>query len=217
MQMVTVRGGGISGLAVGYYLGRDRSVVYEADAHYGGHVYSEAQDGFVWDDGPHVSYTKNEYIQQLFSELVGGHFEEVQAEVVNYYHGHWIDHPAQSNLYQITEPLRTQCLTSFLESRVQNPAEQGLPADYEEWIRRAFGRVFADNFPALSPRKYWTREPADLGIDWIGKRVFYPKLEDVTAGAKGPLGRSTYWVNLWRYPSKGGFFTYKPQLAEGGR
>jgi hypothetical protein len=31
----------------------------------------------------------------------------VQAEVVNYYQGHWIDHPAQSNLHQIPEPMRT--------------------------------------------------------------------------------------------------------------
>ena len=58
-----------------------------------------------------------------FRDLVGGEFEEVQAEVVNYYKGHWIDHPAQSNLYQIPEPLRTQCLNSFLESRVENPAD----------------------------------------------------------------------------------------------
>ncbi len=145
-------------------------------------------------------------------------FEEVQAEVVNYYRGHWIDHPAQSNLYQIPEPLRTQCLKSFLESRVgRSGNEQPAPANYEEWIHQAFGRVFADTFPAVYTRKYWTREPADLGTDWIGKRVYYPKVEDVTAGAKGPLGRSTYWVNLWRYPSKGGFFTYTHKLAEGAQ
>ncbi|MEO8256933.1 MAG: FAD-dependent oxidoreductase [Acidobacteriota bacterium] len=217
METVTVLGGGISGLAVGYYLGRDRAVVYESESHYGGHVYSEEQDGFVWDDGPHVSYTKNEYIQQLFVDLVGGRFEEVQAEVVNYFKGHWIDHPAQSNLYQIPEPLRTQCLNSFLESRVTDPADLPPPVNYEEWIHRAFGRVFADTFPAVYTRKYWTREPADLGTDWIGKRVYYPKVEDVVNGAKGPLGRSTYWVNRWRYPTTGGFYTYTHKIAEGVR
>jgi len=217
MDTVTVLGGGISGLAVAYYLGRDKCIVYEADSHYGGHVYSQEQDGFVWDDGPHVSYTKSEYIRQLFAELVDGEFEEVQAEVINYYKGHWIDHPAQSNLYQIPEPLRSQCLASFFEARAHDPAGQPYPCNYEEWIRRAFGRVFADTFPAVYTRKYWTREPGDLGTDWIGKRVFYPKVEDVAEGAKGPLGRSTYWVNLWRYPSKGGFFSYTHKLAEGAR
>lgn len=217
MQTVTVLGGGISGLSVSYYTGHDKCVVYEADSHYGGHVYSEEQGDCVWDDGPHVSYTKNEYIQQLFADLVGGRFEEVQAEVVNYFRGHWIDHPAQSNLYQIPEPLRSQCLNSFLESRVQNGNDQPPPANYEQWIHQAFGRVFADTFPAVYTRKYWTREPADLGTDWIGKRVYYPKVDDVTNGAKGPLGRSTYWVNLWRYPSRGGFFTYTHKLADGVR
>ena len=111
----------------------------------------------------------------------------------------------------------SQCLNSFLESRVGDAADQAPPANYEEWIHRAFGRVFADTFPAVYTRKYWTREPADLGTDWIGKRVYYPKVEDVVTGAKGPLGRSTYWVNLWRYPSTGGFFTYTHKLADGAR
>jgi len=217
MATVTVLGGGISGLAVSYFVGHGKCRIYEADSHYGGHVYSEEQGGCIWDDGPHVSYTKNEYIQELFSELIGGEFEEVQAEVVNYYRGHWIDHPAQSNLYQIPEPLRTQCLESFLESRVERTAEQKPPSNYEEWIYQAFGRVFADTFPAVYTRKYWTREPADLGTDWIGERVYYPKVEDVTAGAKAALGRSTYWVNRWRYPSKGGFFSYTHKMADSAR
>lgn len=217
MDTVTVLGAGISGLAVSYHLGHNKCVLYEADSHYGGHVYSEEEGGCIWDDGPHVSYTKNEYIRQLFADLVGGQFEEVQAEVVNYYKGNWIDHPAQSNLYQVPEPLRSECLKSFLESRVDSSAMQPPPVNYEEWIRQAFGRVFADTFPAVYTRKYWTREPAELGTDWIGKRVYYPKVEDVTNGAKGPLGRSTYWVNLWRYPSTGGFFNYTHRIAEGAR
>jgi protoporphyrinogen oxidase len=217
MNTVTVLGGGISGISVGYYVGPENCLIYEADSHYGGHVYSEEDGGCMWDDGPHVSYTKNEYIQELFADLVDEKFEEVQAEVVNYYKGHWVDHPAQSNLYQIPEPLRSACLDSFIDARVTRAAEMQPPTNYEEWIHQAFGRVFADTFPAAYTRKYWTREPADLGIDWIGKRVYYPKIEDVVAGAKGPLGRSTYWVNLWRYPSKGGFFAYTHKLAAGAR
>src|SRR5262245_11284140 len=98
MDTVTILGAGIAGLSAGYYLGPRRSVIFEAGNHYGGHVFSEEVGGCVWDDGPHVCYTKNEFIKQLFSELVDGEFEEVQANIVNYFKGHWIDHPAQSNL-----------------------------------------------------------------------------------------------------------------------
>lgn len=216
MEAVTVLGAGISGIAVSYHLGHDKCVIYEADSHYGGHIYSEVEDGFVWDDGPHVSFTKSEYVRQTWAEAVGGEFEEVRAVVVNYYQGHWIDHPAQSNLYQVPEPLRSRCVESFLEAR-RNAEGSGPPANYEEWIQRAFGKVFADTFPAAYTRKYWTTDPVNLGTDWIGKRVYYPKVEDVFRGAKGPLDRDTYWVGLWRYPSHGGFFSYAKKFVDGAR
>ena len=215
MGTVTILGAGISGLGVSFHIGHDRCVLYEARPYYGGHIYSEQFDGVTWDDGPHVSFTDNEYVRRVLAESVSGEYEERPTCVSNYYRGHWIEHPAQSNLYQIPEPLRTECLNSFLKAREQ--ATDKRPANYQEWLYQAFGRVFADTFPAAYTRKYWATEPANLGLDWIGRRVFYPKIEDVTGGYKGPLGRTTYWVTKWRYPSFGGFLSYAHMFAKGGR
>ncbi len=79
------------------------------------------------------------------------------------------------------------------------------------------GPVFAETFPAAYTRKYWTTEPANLDTDWIGIRVLKPDLDDVVAGAEGPLGRSTYYVagRDARYPSRGGFMAYTHRMAEG--
>ncbi len=134
--------------------------------------------------------------------------------MTNYYHGHWIDHPAQSNLYQVPEPLRTECFKSFLESRSQ---ELNKPANYQEWLYQAFGRVFAETFPAAYTRKYWTTEPENLGTDWIGARIYYPSVDDVKGGYQGPLGKSTYWVKRFRYPTRGGFLSFARKLADGAR
>ena len=56
---------------------------------------SHTRDGFTWDDGPHVSFTNSEHVQELFAEAVGGKYEESEPIVANYYQGHWIDHPSQ--------------------------------------------------------------------------------------------------------------------------
>src|ERR671927_217573 len=93
MDSITILGGGIAGIAVSYHVGHDQCVVFEADNRYGGHIYSEVENGFVWDDGPHVSFTKSEYVLQTWAEAVGGEYEEVPAAVTDYYQGHWIDHP----------------------------------------------------------------------------------------------------------------------------
>jgi protoporphyrinogen oxidase len=216
VKTVTILGAGLSGLCTSFHVGHDACEIYEAKPHFGGHIYSEVRDGFVWDDGPHVSYTDNEYVKGLFADSVKDKYEEYETYVSNYYRGHWIEHPAQSNLYQIPEPLRSQCLKSFLESRAQL-ANQPKPVNYQDWLYQAFGKVFAETFPAAYTRKYWTTDPINLGIDWIGKRVFYPTIEDVSEGAKGPLNRQTYWVNKWRYPSFGGFLSYAQKFADNAR
>ena len=117
MKQVTILGAGISGLSTSFHIGHESCQIYEAKAHFGGHIFSFVRDGFTWDDGPHVLFTDSEYVKQVLGESVNGEFEERAPEVTNYYKGHWIDHPAQSNLYQVPEPLRTQCLESFLEAR----------------------------------------------------------------------------------------------------
>ena len=214
MSQITILGAGLSGLGVSYHAGHDRCTIYEAGAFAGGQIHSTAREGFTFDRGPHVLFTGNEYVRTLFAESVEGDFVEFEASAGNYFRGHWIDHPAQSNLHQVPEPLRTACVQSFLEAR---STAQRKPADYQEWLDQAFGKVFAETFPAAYTRKYWTTEPRDLGTDWIGARVYYPKIEDVVKGAKQRLERNTYWVQKSRYPARGGYLSFARKLTAGAR
>ncbi len=210
-----ILGAGLAGLSASYHLGHPKnSVVFEAKGHYGGHLYSWQRDGFTWDDGPHISFTMNQYVKDLLAECVNGEYEQVAIKATNYYQGHWIDHPAQTSLWQIPEPLRTRCVESFVEMTKQ---KHDPPKNYEQWLHQAMGPVFADTFPAAYTRKYWTCEPRNLDIDWIGQRVMRPKIDDVVNSAKGPLPLGMYYVNdrSPRYPSRGGFLAYCHKLAAG--
>jgi protoporphyrinogen oxidase len=60
---IAIVGAGLSGLSISSHLGHPKgTVIFEAKAHYGGHIHSETRDGFTWDDGPHISFTSNEYV-----------------------------------------------------------------------------------------------------------------------------------------------------------
>ena len=212
---IAIVGAGLSGLSTSYHLGHSEdAVIFESKDHYGGHIHSEYRDGFTWDDGPHISFTSNEYVKQLFAEVVDGDYIDLYITATNWFRGHWIDHPAQTSLWQIPEPLRTQCLESFLEA---NDKPTTTPANYQEWLDQAMGPVFAANFPAAYTRKYWTLEPKQMDVDWIGSRILRPEREDVIAGAQGPLPESMYYVNTRssRYPTNGGFWAYAHKLAAG--
>lgn len=216
--MIVILGAGLSGLAASYHLGHNRCLLLERNEHSFGHVSSIQRDGFTWDIGPHVSFTKHEYVKSLFEQSVGGEFEELEVRVGNYHRGIWIDHPAQTSLHQLPQQERDACLASFLETRGERdwtvPAKA---ANYQDWIERAFGPVFANTFTAPYTRKYWTRDPRDLTTDWIGDRVLYPKVEDVKTGAAGPLERPMHYITRVRYPRHGGYQSFATGLREGSR
>lgn len=211
MRRYTILGGGLAGISASFHLGHDKCVVFEKNSRYGGHITSYEKDGFTWDQGPHVSFTKDEYVKRLFAQNVQGEFLDYPVETSSYFEGNWIPHPAQSNLWAIPQPLRDKCLHDFVEAR---RATTQRVDNYGDWLRVAFGNAFAEAFPCKYTEKYWTTSPKRLTTDWVGDRMFYPKIEDVVAGYEKRPIRQTHYITRVRYPTKGGFFSFARKLFE---
>lgn len=213
--MIVILGAGLAGLSCSYHLGHERCIVLEKSGRAFGHIGSEQQGGFTWDQGPHVSFTKSEYVKTLFAESVDGEFDEYEVRVGNYYRGHWIDHPAQTSLHQVPQPLRSQCVDSFLEARRHDTGNEGPSSNYMAWLESSLGTRFAHEFPAIYTRKYWTVDASALTTSWVGHRVLKPAVDDVIAGSRGPLPRSTHYIQKVRYPRQGGYQSFAGKLAKG--
>lgn len=211
--MILILGAGLSGLSASYHIGHEKCVLLECKQRPFGHIGSDRRDGFTWDQGPHVSFTKHEYVKQLFEQSVRGQFEEIEVKVGNYYHSHWIDHPAQTSLHQVPEPLRSECLKSFLDTRSQ--AEGASVTNYQQWLDAAFGPVFANTFPSVYTKKYWTLPASALTTDWVGGRIFYPEVADVKMGAVHALNRPMHYITSVRYPKSGGYQSFAEGLLAG--
>ena len=215
MQMIAVLGTGMAGLGAAHALA-DQNVgctVYEKDAYYGGHTASFAHpNGFLFDVGPHVSFTKNERIQNLFAENVGQQYERLPARLNNYWHGYWITHPAQVNLYGLPTELVVRIIRDFVDVHA---TEAGEINNYEDWLLAAYGRTFAETFPIVYGRKYHTTTPDNMATEWLGPRMYRPSLEEVLRGALAPEPiTEVHYVTNFRYPSHGGFGAYVRPIAE---
>ena len=208
-----ILGAGLSGLSASFHIGHERCLILEKNDYPFGLVHSYSSDNYTWDLGPHVSFTKNEYVKNLFSKNVGGDFHEFGVNVGNYFKGQWVDHPVQVNLFQIPEPLRSRCVESFLETvGISDNVEI---ANYREWLDKSLGKVITDNFVAPYTRKYWTTEPENLGVDWIGSRVFKPTIEAVINGANGNPVKNGHYISVIRYPKSGGFQSFAKAFSIG--
>ena len=214
---VLILGGGISGLSTAWHIGHDQCLILEKGSAPGGVLRSHVQDGFTWDNGPHVSFTKNETVRDLFVRSVAGAYNEYPVVVENSYYGAWVDHPAQSNLYQLPQPLRTQARDSLLFASRQSRASDWQALNYGNWLNEAYGRVFTDALPRHYTRKYWTCDPELLTTEWVGPRMYHPSEEEINACYHGPLSHKTHYMSTVRYPQRGGYQSFADLFCDGAR
>jgi protoporphyrinogen oxidase len=210
-----VIGAGMAGMAAADRLcasGLD-VVVVDKRATWGGHTTSLDTDGFVFDEGPHVSFTKDDKVRDLFT-AGAVEVEEFKARITNAFRGRWITHPAQCHLYGLDPDLVTRCVTDFVRAQMSPPEVR----TYADWCVAMFGKTFAETFPFAYTRKYWTVEAADMSTDWVGSRMYPPKIDDVVRGALVPEQPGDFhYLSTFRYPSRGGYQSfmramYRPEL-----
>jgi protoporphyrinogen oxidase len=181
-------------------------VMYDKSAYHGGTTASFCYGGgFLFDIGPHITYTKDPRIQDLFADSVDQQYETVQINLNNFWRGYWPKHPVQVHLYGLPEDVIIKVITDFVAERQapQRPVE-----NYADWLISGFGRTFAELFPMRYTRKFHLTTADNMSTDWLGPRMYQPSLEEMLRGALSPSSPHAHYVSHFRYPTEGGFVSY---------
>ena len=150
---IVVLGTGMAGFGAAYRLHSEgiTPVMYDKNAYYGGHTASfRYETGFLFDVGPHISFTKDTRIQEVFAESVEQQYETIQINLNNYWRGHWPLHPVQLHLHGMPEELIVKVISDFVEER---GAPERPIKNYADWLLASFGKTFAESFPMTYTRK----------------------------------------------------------------
>lgn len=213
---IAVLGTGMAGLGAGYALKSAGIpfVCYDKNDYFGGHTRSLTYpEGFIFDEGGHISFTKDEHVKQLLAENVNGSYEEKKLKIDNYWKGYRITHPPQCHLRGLPTDIVVDVIKDFVSARQQNlnvPAAQ----TYAEWLYQTYGKTFAEIFPMVYGEKYHTTTMDRLTTDWIGPRMYQPSLEEIVRGALPDTEADVHYVDSFRYPTRGGFESYLKPLAQ---
>ena len=211
--MILIIGAGLAGLSMAYHLKDEENIIIEANSYAGGHIYSEKKNGFTWDEGPHVSFTKNDYVRRFLEENTGTPLLQYPVTIYNYYKGNWIPHPVQTNMYALPDDLKEECLKSFNNQR--SLQSDCLAYDnYADWLISSFGSVFSEYFPFTYTKKYWTINADRLSTDWIGERVYLPSYEKILESFLRPSDENKHYIDVVRYPTEGGFISFGKKMID---
>ena len=212
MKEVVILGSGIAGLSAAYRLRQAgwEARIFEKDADWGGLCGNFTINGFRFDRFVQFTFAPDPEVQKLFASS-GPLFNHPPVSS-NYYHGYWLYHPAQNNLYPLPTDEKVKIISSFV-NRKQIPVAN--ISDYDTWLRVQYGDYFAEHFPFAYTRKYWGAEPKELETKWVGNRMHSPTLEEVLKGAFEKPTENFYYTSVMRYPQKGGFKSILGALAQG--
>jgi protoporphyrinogen oxidase len=189
-------------------------VMYDKNSYHGGHTASfRDTSGFMFDLGPHISYTKDPRIQGLFADSVDQKYETLQINLNNYWRGHWPQHPVQLHLHGLPEETVIKVIADFIEER---QAPDRPVNNYADWLLASFGKTFAELFPMQYTRKYHTTTADNMSTDWLGPRIYRPSLEEVLRGALSPSAPNVHYITHFRYPTDGGFVRYLTKFVPMG-
>jgi protoporphyrinogen oxidase len=208
MSNIVVLGTGMAGFGAAHRLHAEgiTPAMYDKNSYHGGHTASfRYETGFLYDVGPHISFTKDPRIQELFADSVDGQYETVQINLNNYWRGHWPLHPVQLHLHGLPDDVVIKVIEDFVEER---QAPERAIKNYSDWLLSSFGHTFAEQFPMQYTRKYHTTEAANMSTDWLGPRIYRPSLEEVLRGAISASAPHVHYITHFRYPSAGGFVNY---------
>lgn len=214
---VVIIGSGMAGFGAASRLHADgiRPVVYDRNNYYGGHTASfRDATGFLFDLGPHISFTKDARIQDLLASHVDQQYEALQVKLDNYWRGLRLTHPVQLHLNGLPHELVVEIITDFV--KVHEAPEKPV-ANYEEWLIASYGRRFAELFPMQYTRKYHLTAAANMSTEWLGPRMYRPSLQELLRGALAPWKPEVHYITHFRYPKQGGFLSYLrpfPQVAD---
>lgn len=214
MTEVAILGSGMAALGAAHRLRAEGVpyVMYDMGTHPGGHTKTFVYPGgWTFDDGPHVSFTSDGRIQEILADQIRGDYNAVPTGVNNHWQGHWIKHPAQCNLHGLPIDLVVSCIEGFVEAASD---ESPAIANYEDWLYASYGRAFADTFPMHYTRKVHTTDAKNLTSDWMGPRMYRPALDEVLRGALTPNTPEVHYIDRFRYPTEGGFYSYLRPLHE---
>ncbi len=196
-----VVGAGASGLSLALLLDGD-VVVYEASGRAAGHCAATVRDGWTFDRGPHIMFSRDQAVLDFMVASLQGNVHRSRRNNAICIDGHFVKYPIENDLAGLPTEWRARCLLDFLFNDHADMSEA--PANLHEWFLGVFGAGLTDLYFKPYNEKVWNVPLAELSMTWAD-RIPRPPAQDVVKGALGVSTEGYVHQLNFHYPLVGGY------------
>ena len=204
---IIILGGGVAGLAVGYYARRAGIpfAIFEKSGRIGGNCITLRHGAFSFDSGAHRIHSSDPRITQEFNELLGKDLMKVEAPSKIFHEGRFIDFPLSPlNLFVNLGPVQT--LRAVHDLLVGRLTIRNREADFERFAVGTYGRTVAAKFLLGYSEKLWGLPVAQLSPSIAGKRLKGLDIRTfVREAVFGEKAKTEHLEGMSFYYPRGGF------------
>ena len=205
-------GAGPAGLTASYELMKHgvTTTVVEKDPRYvGGLARTVEHKGYRFDIGGHRFFSKNEEVENLWTEILGPELLTRDRLSRIYYQGRYFAYPlrAANALWNLGPVETVRCMVSYARAKVQPVRD---PRSFEDWVRNQFGWRLYSIFFKTYTEKVWGISTKELSADWAAQRIksldMWLVLKSALLPKRKPSNRGdlvTTLIDSFRYPRLG--------------
>ena len=196
---IGILGGGLAGISTAYFLRNYGCEVLEEFSRIGGHCKTKKKNGFSYDMGGHIIFSKDKEILNFVLKKLKGNIKSYYRNNQIWFKKRFVKYPFENGLYALDKGDIFECLYHFINNNYPAPK-----TNFKEWIYHTFGKGIAEKYLIPYNRKIWKTNPEELGLDWVEGRVPKPPAEDIIKSAIGIQTEGyTHQLNFW-YPQNNG-------------
>lgn len=209
---IGILGGGLTGLALGYFLEHDFEIL-EKEKKCGGLCGSLQENGFTFDTGGgHILFSRNKEVLDFMTNLLSNNIVESQRNTKIYFKKKYVKYPFEKGLSDLPIMDSFECFYYFFERLFKNKLIKKLGRErkcdnFQEWMFKTFGKGITEKYLLPFNEKIWGFKPEKMHMDWTDGRVPNPELKDVLKDIVryfgGEIEGYKHQLNFY-YPRDGG-------------
>lgn len=186
----------MSGLTLQRFLEQD-SEILEKEDRIGGLCRTFSKDGFRYDIGGHILFSKDKDYLPFVRELLQTNIRRCKRTNKVLFKGRYVKYPFENGLGELEKEDTYDCLNGFLTNSAPEPS------NFKEWMYHTFGRGITEKYLLPYNEKIWKYPLDQMSMGWV-ERVPKPPVEDVVKSALGIETEGYVHQLYFDYPAVGG-------------
>lgn len=196
-----VIGAGPSGLAVSLFL-NNMPEILESKNHVGGHASSFVANGFTFDYGPHILFSRDQEILDFIITTLGENVARCKRNNKISYKDRMLQYPFENDLKSLPLEDNYDCIRHF----IFNPYKEkyATPSNMKEWFLKTFGEGICSRYLFPYNEKVWNIPVEKLSMS-MADRIPNPPPEDILKSSLGYTTEGYLHQLYYFYPKTGGY------------